>query len=156
MIEEKIDKIVYELRKHNNTSIVGIIFGSLCASGFILGISLYLHQQSFYYLFTYTPYLLIIITTLIFGLPYPLDVENNIFNIYLYNDDNLMYEQLSEFSIGCIIIAPFAIISILYILLRSSTIVLVFQILSHFAMMCACFVIVFIYYKPLPPDDDFF
>ncbi len=147
----EIDEVIRKLRSQENTLLVNMIFGFMFASGFMFGIVLYANGQSFYYLFSLIPYLLIMLTIVTLGPPYPLNIDENIFSIFINED--LMYTDISQFSISCLSIAPFAIISIIFITEKSQILVLSFQILSHLLIILSFLFFTLVYFKPIPIDE---
>lgn len=151
-MEEKIHDILTELRKRENEVPVMFVISSLFAIGLIFSISLYLENQSFYYLFCYVPYLLIGGVVALFGLPYPFYMNYDSFTLILNEDLVEAYGHLSNFSVGCLIIAPFAMITILFVLVESTLLVLFFQLFSHTLMISSFTLFAIVYFKPIPVE----
>ncbi len=145
------NRISFKLRQYKHTVFINFIVALIFGIGLFIGVILYSNKQSFYYLFTFSPYLLIPVVLILFGPPYPLNTDEDSFlNSF---ENTLQSSQISEFSIGCIVIGPFAILSILFVTTKSTILVLIFQIISHSLIMLSFLFFTFVYYKPIPQDE---
>lgn len=149
------NEVSFKLRKMKNSLPVYLTFSLIFGIGLLFSVLLYTKGQSFYYLFTFIPYLLFIIVILLCGPPYPLSESEDIFtylNDFMLSDMD-MFQQMSEFSIGCITMAPISMVTIIYITTHGSVLVLTFQIIAHCLIMTSFLFLIFVFYKPIPQEQ---
>jgi hypothetical protein len=123
---------------------IGITFQIV---GIVLG-------YSYLYIITYVPFIFMLLVVMIYGLPYPFEIEQGLNYFSLFDIENEGREAKGNFLLCSLVPAPFFISSIIYINQKDPYLMIILQMLGIIFIILSILIYLTIFHLKLPESDD--